>query len=102
MGDARNRTVGFFVQWVFRRVRVFKLNRIGYALSPDRIAGIADQAEVVGIDPGVEEFIESVGDIFLEAESLDQVLPAVDALAQHLLPEFHMVFSAPAGVWYRS
>ena len=89
VNDARHRAVAVFGEGIFGKTVFFQLLPVGNALQPDGIAGIADQAEVVRVDPDMKQFVQPVRQIRVEPESLHEVLPAVDALPQHFLPEFH-------------
>lgn len=59
MGDTRNGAVALLVQRIFGQTVVFKLLLIRYALEPNRIAGIPDEAKVIRVDTNVKQLVQS-------------------------------------------
>ena len=43
----------------------------------------------------MKKFVQTVGKVLIETESFNEILSAVDAFPQHLLPEFHAYLSSP-------
>lgn len=89
MGNAWNGAVALLVERIFRQTVVFKLFFIRYALEPNRISGIPDEAEIIRIDSNVKKLVQSFCLFRWEPKPLNQVFCTVHAAAQKLLPEFH-------------
>ncbi len=89
MDNARHGTVRVFRKRIFREVVLFQLLPVRYALEPDRIAGIPYQAQIIRVDPDVEELVQPLREFLVEPEPFDEVFSAVHTLPQHSLPEFH-------------
>jgi hypothetical protein len=89
MHDTRDRAAGVFGEGVFRETIILKLFCIGDTLEPYGVPGVANKAQVVGVDPNVEELVKPLSELLVEPEAIDEVSPAVYALPEQFLPEFH-------------
>ena len=85
----RDGTVCIFIKRIFRKVIFLKLLLVRNTLKPDRITGITNQAQVIRVNTNVKQSIEPFGYFWIEAESVHNVLCAVYAFTQQLLPQFH-------------
>jgi hypothetical protein len=89
MGDARYRAVALFVQRVFGQSVFLEFFFIGYALEPDWITGIPDEAEVIWIDSNVKQLVQGLCLFRWKSKPLNQVFCTVDTATQEFLPKFH-------------
>jgi hypothetical protein len=49
-------------------------------LEPNGVPRVADEAQIVGVDPDVEEAVKPFREFRIEAEALNEILPAVHTL----------------------
>jgi hypothetical protein len=72
--------VAVFCKRILRQSVVLQFLAVGNALKPDGIHRVADEAQVVGVDPDVEEAVKPFREFRIEAEALNEILPAVHTL----------------------